>query len=143
MPLFTKFREALGEQRPLIEAPGHLVTPAEAGDAISIITVALLFIWNCHALSASDRDAVSHRTMNSAGLQVVTRPLRSASASRSRMYQLRTQIRSMHDHQMGDIHQLVSDGCSGPIKPFTALSTDATGCRGGMRHEPRSMAVTR
>ncbi|SRR6266568_2734089 len=58
IPLFTRFRQALGEQRPLIEAPGHLVTPAEADDAISIITVSLLFIWNCHVLSASGRDAV-------------------------------------------------------------------------------------
>ena len=58
MPLFTRFREAFGERRPLIEAPGHLLTPEEADDAISIISVSLLFIWDCHVLSGSGRDAV-------------------------------------------------------------------------------------
>jgi hypothetical protein len=58
MPLFTRFREALGEKRPLIEAPGHLLTPEEADDAVSIISLSLLFIWDCHVLSASGRDAV-------------------------------------------------------------------------------------
>jgi hypothetical protein len=57
MPLFTRFRQAFGEQRLLDEAPGHLVTPDEADDAISIISVSLLFIWNCHVLCASGRDA--------------------------------------------------------------------------------------
>ena len=36
LPLFTRFREALGERRPLIEAPGHIVTPTDTDDAISI-----------------------------------------------------------------------------------------------------------
>jgi hypothetical protein len=58
MPLFTRFREAFGERRPLIEAPGHLVTAGESDDAISIIGVSLLFLWNCHVLSDSGRDAV-------------------------------------------------------------------------------------
>jgi hypothetical protein len=58
MPLFTRFREAFGERRPLIEAPGHLLTPEEADDAISIISLSLSFIWDCHVLSASGRDAV-------------------------------------------------------------------------------------
>ncbi len=58
MALFTRFRQAFGEPRPLIEAPGHLVTPVEAEDGISIISVSLLFIWDCHVLSASGRDAV-------------------------------------------------------------------------------------
>ena len=58
MPLFTRFREAFGEKRPLIEAPGHLLTPEEADDAISIISVSLLFMWNCHILSDTGRDAV-------------------------------------------------------------------------------------
>jgi hypothetical protein len=58
MPLFTRFREALGERRLLIEAPGHLVAPGEADDAVSIIVVSLLFVWNCHILAASGRDAV-------------------------------------------------------------------------------------
>jgi hypothetical protein len=58
MPLFSRFRQALGEHRPLIEAPGHLVTPDEIEDAVSILTVSLLFVWNCHLLTASGRDVV-------------------------------------------------------------------------------------
>jgi len=58
MPLFTRFRQGLGEDRPLIEAPGHLITPDEGDDAISILVIALLFSWNCHLLTASGRDAV-------------------------------------------------------------------------------------
>jgi hypothetical protein len=58
MPLFARFREAFGERRPLIEAPGHLITPEEADDAVSIITLSLLFMWDCHVLSSSGRDAV-------------------------------------------------------------------------------------
>ncbi len=58
MPLFTRFRQALGERRPLIEAPGHLVTPAEADDGLSILIVSLQFVWDCHILTASGRDAI-------------------------------------------------------------------------------------
>ena len=58
MPLFTRFREAFGEKRPLIDAPGHLLTPEEEDDAVSIMSVSLLFFWNCHVLSGSGRDAV-------------------------------------------------------------------------------------
>jgi hypothetical protein len=58
MPLFARFREAFGEKRPLIDVPGHLVTSEEADDAISIMSVSLLFTWNCHVLSGSGRDAV-------------------------------------------------------------------------------------
>ena len=57
MPLFTRFRESLGESRPLIEAPGHLVTPSETDDAVSIISTALRFIWDCYGISSSGRDA--------------------------------------------------------------------------------------
>ena len=62
MPLFTRFREAFGEHRPLIEAPGHLVVPDEVEDGISILTTSLLFFWDCHLLTASGRDVlfVSH-----------------------------------------------------------------------------------
>ncbi|MEA2559248.1 MAG: hypothetical protein QOH06_752 [Acidobacteriota bacterium] len=62
MPLFTRFREALGESRPVIEAPGHLVTPADTDDAISIVATSLLFIWDCYGISSTGRDAfyISH-----------------------------------------------------------------------------------
>ena len=58
MPLFSRFRQAFGECRPLIEAPGHLVTPSEIEDGISILTTSLLFFWDCHVLTASGRDIV-------------------------------------------------------------------------------------
>jgi hypothetical protein len=62
MPLFSRFRQAFGENRPLIDAPGHLVTREEADDAISILAVSMLFYWDCHVLTASGRDVlfVSH-----------------------------------------------------------------------------------
>ncbi len=58
MPLFNRFREAFGERRPLIVAPGHILSLEEKEDAISIISVSLIFMWNCHILSATGRDAV-------------------------------------------------------------------------------------
>jgi hypothetical protein len=58
MPLFSRFRQAFRESRPLVEAPGHLVTPDEIEDGISILTVSVLFLWDCHLLTASGRDVV-------------------------------------------------------------------------------------
>jgi hypothetical protein len=62
MPLFTRFREALGESRPLIESPAHLVTASDSDDAVSLIATSLLFIWDCYGISSSGRDAfyISH-----------------------------------------------------------------------------------
>jgi hypothetical protein len=62
MPLFTRFREAHGERRSLDDAPGQLLKPGEPDDAISIIVMSLQFVWNCHILASSGRDAafVSH-----------------------------------------------------------------------------------
>ena len=56
LPLFTRFREALGERRPLLEAPGHLVTPADREDAVSVVATSLLFVWDCYGISATGRD---------------------------------------------------------------------------------------
>jgi hypothetical protein len=58
MPLFMRFRQAIGESRRLIDAPGHLLTPEESDDAVSILVVSLQFVWNCHILTSSGRDAV-------------------------------------------------------------------------------------
>jgi|SRR6185369_9081101 len=62
LPLFTRFREALGERRPLLEAPGHVVTRADEDDAISIVALSLLFLWDCYGISSTGRDAfyISH-----------------------------------------------------------------------------------
>jgi len=62
MPLFARFREALGEHRPLIEAPAHIVTLGEADDAVSIVATALLFFWDCYGVSDTGGEAfhISH-----------------------------------------------------------------------------------
>jgi hypothetical protein len=52
MPLFTRFREAFGEKRPLIEAPGHLVSHEQLDDAVSILATGLLFFRDCHVFSS-------------------------------------------------------------------------------------------
>ena len=52
LPLFTRFREALGERRRMDEAPGHLVDRTDRDDAVSVLASALLFIWDCHVLRA-------------------------------------------------------------------------------------------
>ncbi len=58
MPLFSRFRQAFEEHRPLIEAPGHVVAPDEIEDGVSILTMSLFFLWDCHVLTASGRDVV-------------------------------------------------------------------------------------
>lgn len=62
MPLFDRFRQALGERRPLIEAPGHAIPASERDDAASILVLSVLYLWNCHVLSATSDQAlfVSH-----------------------------------------------------------------------------------
>ena len=62
MPLFTRFRQALGESRPLIESPAHLVSASDSDDAVSIVATSLLFSWDCYGISSSGRDAfyISH-----------------------------------------------------------------------------------
>ena len=54
-PLFTRLREALGEPRPLDEAPGHLLTVDELDDAISVLVTAFYFYWSCRVYSAQLR----------------------------------------------------------------------------------------
>jgi hypothetical protein len=62
MPLFTRFRQALGEARSIMESPGHLVTSSDGDDAVSIIATSLFFIWDCYGISSTGRDAfhISH-----------------------------------------------------------------------------------
>src|ERR1700722_1235310 len=62
LPLVTRFRQALGERRELVEAPAHLVAASDQDDAVSIIAMSLLFICDCYGISASGANAffVSH-----------------------------------------------------------------------------------
>ena len=56
MPLFTRFREALGVREELIDKCGHLVGSDEFEDAISIALFSGLFLWDCYVLPSSGRD---------------------------------------------------------------------------------------
>ena len=57
MPLFMRFRAALGEQRPLIEAPGHLFSHEELDDAVSVLATSMLFFWDCHVFAEGPSQA--------------------------------------------------------------------------------------
>jgi hypothetical protein len=53
MPLAASLRRDLGEGRPLAIAPGHVFRIGEDDDAISLLTVACLFLWDCYLLAPS------------------------------------------------------------------------------------------
>ena len=48
MPLYATLRRALGDDRTLISAPGHLVSPDEREDGTSVLALALLFFWDVY-----------------------------------------------------------------------------------------------
>ena len=48
MHVFDRLRMSYGETRPLIDSPGHLFGQTEIEDATSFVTVAVLFLWDCH-----------------------------------------------------------------------------------------------
>ena len=51
MHIFERFRMSYGEVRPLIDSPGHTFCGQEIEDAISFVTVAALFLWDCYVVS--------------------------------------------------------------------------------------------
>ena len=51
MHVFDRFRMSYGETRPLIESPGHLFGNREIEDAISFVTLAVLFLWDCYVVT--------------------------------------------------------------------------------------------
>lgn len=51
--MFERFRDSYGEHRWLSEAPAYVFAPAERKDAISFAAFAILFLWNCHVLTAT------------------------------------------------------------------------------------------
>lgn len=53
MPLFSRLRQGLSENRPLIETPGHLFDSDETDDAVSVLTVALVFYWDCYVFGTA------------------------------------------------------------------------------------------
>ena len=62
MPLFDRFRQAFGERRALIDAPGHVIPASDREDAVPVLVLSMLYLWNCHVLSAEGDRAlfVSH-----------------------------------------------------------------------------------
>lgn len=53
MHVFERFRMSYGEARHLIDSPGHLFDQTEIEDAISFVTIAALFLWDCYVVSRS------------------------------------------------------------------------------------------
>ena len=51
MHVFDRFRMSYGETRFLIDSPGHLFGTREIEDAISFLTLAVLFLWDCYVVT--------------------------------------------------------------------------------------------
>lgn len=51
MHVFDRFRMSYGETRWLINSPGHVFDQGEIEDAISFVTLAALFLWDCYVLT--------------------------------------------------------------------------------------------
>jgi hypothetical protein len=50
MHIFDRFRLSYGETRRLIDSPGHIFDRDEIEDAISFVTIAALFLWDCYVV---------------------------------------------------------------------------------------------
>jgi hypothetical protein len=51
MHIFERVRLSYGENRPMMEAPGHVFNQEEAEDALSFATLGVLFLWDCYVLN--------------------------------------------------------------------------------------------
>jgi hypothetical protein len=58
MPLTLALRRGLGETRPIKEAPGCLTQMGEDDEALSWLTIALLFLWDAWLLAPDSQLAV-------------------------------------------------------------------------------------
>ena len=58
MPLVTRFREALGESRPLSVANAHLFEGGEGEDGESLLFLNCLFLWDCWVIVEGGKYAV-------------------------------------------------------------------------------------
>jgi len=50
MHIFDRFRASYGETRKLIDRPAQLFEQGDIEDAISFVTIAVLFLWDCYVL---------------------------------------------------------------------------------------------
>ncbi len=53
--IFYRLRASYGETRPLIEAPAHVFAQSEVEDAISFVTLGVLFLWDVYVVGASGK----------------------------------------------------------------------------------------
>lgn len=51
--MFERFRDSYGEHRWLSDAPAYIFAPAEREDLISFVGFGILFLWDCHLLTAT------------------------------------------------------------------------------------------
>jgi hypothetical protein len=51
MHVFDRFRMSYGETRLLSDSPGHVFEQREIDDAISFVTLAVLFLWDCYVVT--------------------------------------------------------------------------------------------
>ena len=56
MHIFDKFRQSYGEKRVLGEVPAQLIHKDEYEDGISIVTLAVLFLWDCYVLTKENEE---------------------------------------------------------------------------------------
>ncbi len=53
MHIFDRFRESYGEKRKLHEIEAHIFNKDEYEDALSFLSLAVLFFWDCYVLNGS------------------------------------------------------------------------------------------
>ena len=58
MHIFERIRLSYGETRRPIEAPAQVFESAEFNDAISFVTIAVLFLWDCYVVSPGSERAL-------------------------------------------------------------------------------------
>ena len=52
MHIFERFRMSYGETRRLIETPAHIFEEGDYEDAVSFVTLAVMFLWDCYVTTA-------------------------------------------------------------------------------------------
>jgi hypothetical protein len=57
-PLAEAVRRGVGADRPLHEGPGHLFAEGQEDAALSILTLSVLFLWDCWLLPAGEHPCV-------------------------------------------------------------------------------------
>ena len=51
--MFERFRDSYGEHRSFSDAPAYVFSPVEREDLISFVGFGILFLWDCHVLTAT------------------------------------------------------------------------------------------